>query len=357
MTRLIDSRGLARLIAFAVFLLATPALPAFSAAIGLVIAIGGSPEATGPGGNRGLQPGSEVYEGDKITTGYGNAQIIFVDETKLVVGPNSTLVIDRFLLRGDKRASLVSIDALRGTFRFISGKSDKDAYKIETTNATIGIRGTAFDFSSKMTTVVAMFRGHTVLSTGGDAVELGPHCDVGRAAFGRADPYDGRAAGVLIKNNLPYVVDQSSLNPSFRLDTSDCGPKVGLLEDGRRHNNFSPGPPGRSGSGGGLGEGGGCEGEGCGGGIFGSGGIFNGGGEGGGGGGSGGDGPPAGGDIPGGNQDTGGSGDPGSPGSPGLPGGGNAPGGTGPGPGPDGGPGSGSEEGGGGTIGRGSLVN
>ena len=273
MTRLCDSRSLARLIAFAVFLFAAPALPAFSAAIGLVVAIGGSPEATGPGGNRGLQPGSEVYEGDQITTGYGNAQIIFVDETKLVVGPNSTLVIDRFLLRGDKRATQVSIDALRGTFRFISGKSDKDAYEIETGNATIGIRGTAFDFSSKMTTVVAMFAGHTVLSTGGDAVELGPHCDVGRAAFGSADPYDGRSAGVLIKNNLPYVTDQSSLDPAFRLDTSDCGPKVGLLEDGRRHNDRDLGSSGRPRSSGT--DGGGYPGSGSGTGS-GSGGLFGG---------------------------------------------------------------------------------
>ena len=329
MTSPYDSRGLVRLIALVVFLLFAPALPALAAPIGEVIAIGGSPEASGPGGERALQPGSAVFEGDRIRTGYGNAQILFVDETKLVVGPNSTLVIDRFLLRGDKRATKVSLDALRGTFRFISGKSDKEAYEIETGNATIGIRGTAFDFSSRMTTVVAMFAGYTTLSTGSDGVDLGPHCDVGRAAFGSAEPYDGRAAGVLIVNNLPYVTDQSSLHPLFKLDTSDCSPKVNVIEKGRRHNDRdNSGDAGQRGNDGGEGGNGG-----------------NGGGGGGGNGGSGGDPPANNSDGP-----PGGPGDGPPAGPPGSPEGGPGPGS---GPGPDGGPGTGDGEGEGG----GSVIN
>jgi hypothetical protein len=260
MIRPCDSRSLVRLIACTVLALGASALSALAAApIGEVIAIGGSPEASGTGGERALGPGSALFEGDRVTTGYGNAQILFVDDTKLVVGPNSTLVIDRFLLRGDDRATKVSLDALRGTFRFVTGKSDKEAYEIDTGTATIGIRGTAFDFSSKMTTVVATFAGYVTLSTGGEQVVAGPHCDVVRAAFGNVGAYDGRAAGVLITNNLPYVTDQSALDPLFRLDTSDCDPKANLLEKGRRHNDRdSSGDAGRaSHSGGNGGEGGG----------------------------------------------------------------------------------------------------
>ena len=73
-----------------------------------------------------------------------------------MVGPNSTLVLDRFLMRGGNRPQKFSVDALRGTFRFISGNSAKNAYDIQTANATIGIRGTGFDFSSGRTTVVAV---------------------------------------------------------------------------------------------------------------------------------------------------------------------------------------------------------
>jgi hypothetical protein len=35
----------------------------------------------------------------------------------------------------------ISINAVRGAFRFITGKSPKDAYSITTPTATIGVRG------------------------------------------------------------------------------------------------------------------------------------------------------------------------------------------------------------------------
>src|SRR5262245_26581155 len=105
------------------FALAAPGLAA--SPIGKVVAVVGSPTSSGASGRRGLGAGSPVYEDDKLETGRGNIQIIFVDDTKLVVGPNSTLVIDRFLLRGGKNAQKFSVDALRGTFRFISGHMAK----------------------------------------------------------------------------------------------------------------------------------------------------------------------------------------------------------------------------------------
>ena len=83
-----------------------------------------------------------IFSGDRITTDeIGNAQIKFRDDTKLVVGPNSTLVIDAFVFNKDDTARQVSISALKGAFRFISGKSPKDVYRITTPTATIGVRG------------------------------------------------------------------------------------------------------------------------------------------------------------------------------------------------------------------------
>ena len=89
-----------------------------------------------------LMPANPIYSGDRITTDtIGTAQIKFRDNTKLVVGPNSILVIDAFVFNKNDTARQVSINALRGAFRFISGNSPKDAYKITTPTATIGIRG------------------------------------------------------------------------------------------------------------------------------------------------------------------------------------------------------------------------
>src|SRR5947207_2324348 len=145
--------------------------------IGKVVAVGGSPTGSG----RALIAGSPVYENDRLVTGKGNIQIIFIDDTKLVVGPNSSLVVDRFLLKGGKSAQKFSVNALRGTFRFITGDMAKKAYDIQTASATIGIRGTGFDFSSGRETLVAVLEGGVSLCASGQCAAIPDQCGVGRA--------------------------------------------------------------------------------------------------------------------------------------------------------------------------------
>lgn len=109
---------------------------------GIVLAVVQQSEADGDTGRRTLQVEAPVFAGDRIITGpVGEAQVRFRDETKLVVGPNSTLVIDAFVFADEDTARQISIEAVRGAFRFIAGSSPKDAYKITTPTATIGIRG------------------------------------------------------------------------------------------------------------------------------------------------------------------------------------------------------------------------
>ncbi len=130
--------GLAVLAATIVF---TPAANA-AGPDGFVVAVIQQATVDAKTGKKVLSQANPIFSGDKIVTGrVGEAQIKFRDETKLVVGPNSTLVIDAFVFNADDTARKVSINALRGAFRFISGKSPKDAYTIKTPTATIGIRG------------------------------------------------------------------------------------------------------------------------------------------------------------------------------------------------------------------------
>ena len=131
--------------------------------IGKVVAVVGSPQAKGETGTRRLSSGSDVFENDSIVVSTGNAQIQLRDGTRLVVGPGSQLRLDNFVMRGKSKAEVVSIKALRGTFRFITGKSGKSAYKIATSSATIGIRGTGFDFWVKKKTGAVVLRGAIVL--------------------------------------------------------------------------------------------------------------------------------------------------------------------------------------------------
>lgn len=251
--------------------------------IGKVVAAAGSPTGSG----RALRPGVPIFESDKVVTGGGNVQILFIDDTKLVVGPNSTLVIDRFLMRGGNRAQKFSVDALRGTFRFISGKSAKNAYDIKTANATIGIRGTAFDFSSGGETLVAVFEGGVRLCASGTCESIPEGCGVGRARRNDVDQLGGRSKSQALRS-LPYIINQGSLNRPFRVNTRSCRSSLGLILDFQNNNqgngqqgsgqsgNTGGGSPGGSPGGGGN-PGGGDPGGGSGGGGSGSGGGTGGG--------------------------------------------------------------------------------
>lgn len=232
-------------------------------AIGKVVASAGSPTGSG----RPLSAGSDIFENDRLVTGAGNVQILFVDETKLVVGPNSTLVVDRFLMRGGNRAQKFSIDALRGTFRFITGNSAKSAYDIQTSNATIGIRGTAFDFSSGGETLIAVMEGGVRLCSTGRCETVPQGCGVGRASSGGVEQLGGRSKGNALRR-LPYIVEQGSLSRQFRLNTQSCRSSLSVVPsapNGRKGpsspSNGTPagGPPGGGGGppGGGGGFGGG----------------------------------------------------------------------------------------------------
>jgi hypothetical protein len=126
-------------------LLALLALAAPAAAAepsGHAIHVDPSVDATGPGGRRMIELQGAVFMGDEIVAGSeGLAQILFIDDTRLVVGPNSRLTIDSFVFNPDYTARKVTITALKGSFRFISGRSPAAAYRIRTPAMTIGIRG------------------------------------------------------------------------------------------------------------------------------------------------------------------------------------------------------------------------
>jgi hypothetical protein len=109
---------------------------------GVVIAVVQQARIDSETGVKTLMPEAPVFSGDEIITDeIGQAQIRFRDDTKIVVGPNSMMVIDAFIFNDDDTARQISINAVRGAFRFISGNSPKDAYAIKTPTATIGIRG------------------------------------------------------------------------------------------------------------------------------------------------------------------------------------------------------------------------
>ena len=98
------------------------------------------------GGTRVLSSGSDIFSNELVRTGEGAlAQLLFLDETSLSVGPSAEVRLDRFVYNPNRGTGNVVIEASRGAFRFATGSQNPVHYTIKTPLATIGVRGTLFD--------------------------------------------------------------------------------------------------------------------------------------------------------------------------------------------------------------------
>lgn len=198
------------------------------------------PEATGGLGQDRvlLVRGAELREGETVVTGLnGEVQVLFSDQTRLVIGRGSSLVIERYLLRSDGTPEKFAVNALAGTFRFITGKGDKNAYRIATPTGTIGIRGTEFDFTvergSGRTSVVLFHGGVVLCPTAGECVTMTERCGVAQLVSRREADLVTREAdrAELAGTAFPYVASQSRLLREFRITrASQCLPAIRAAE-------------------------------------------------------------------------------------------------------------------------------
>ena len=175
-----------------------------------------------------LVVGADIAMGDRIKTDRkGQVQLKFSDETKLVVGPNSSLVIEAYLLRSGNRANNFTVRALGGSFRMITGKSKKQAYKIKTPTATIGVRGTSFDIAVQRNgeTGVLLFEGEAeICGRSGKCEVLDRRCSIAEAPRNEDVRVlkEKRNLKVQINKRFPYAVSQQSLRRDFRVRQRDC---------------------------------------------------------------------------------------------------------------------------------------
>jgi hypothetical protein len=133
-----DTRG--RVLAFVLAgIFALLPVAAGAQSIGSAAAV--KPEAQGGGSP--LQSGSSLYANETVRTGQsGVAELVFLDETKLSVGPTSTVRLDKFVYDPSKSGGKVVINASRGAYRFVTGVQDPRNYEIKTPYANLGVRGT-----------------------------------------------------------------------------------------------------------------------------------------------------------------------------------------------------------------------
>jgi len=159
-----------------------------------------------------INVGDSVVRDETVRTGLDSAaRLVMADSTNLSLGPNSTLKLDRTVFDDEHSYRDISIRLTSGAFRFVTGHSEKAAYKIQTQVATIGVRGTILDILSQRgkTTVVLRDNGAArVCTLTFQCLELAKPGDTAVIAF---------AGG-------KYTIQKSS-NPPW---TFACGAAAGL---------------------------------------------------------------------------------------------------------------------------------
>ena len=97
-----------------------------------------------------IKVGDSMLRDETVRTGADSAaRFVMADSTNLSLGPSATLKLDRTVFNDEHSYRDVAIRMTTGAFRFVTGHSEKTAYKITTPLATIGVRGTTLDILSQ----------------------------------------------------------------------------------------------------------------------------------------------------------------------------------------------------------------
>jgi hypothetical protein len=133
-----------------------------------VLRVGGSASSQ-------INVGDGVLRDETVQTGADSAaRFVMADSTNLSLGANASLKLDRTVFNDDHSYRNIAIRLTTGAFRFVTGHSEKTAYKITTPLATIGVRGTILDILSQrgQTTVVLQEGGASVCTLGFQCIQL-----------------------------------------------------------------------------------------------------------------------------------------------------------------------------------------
>src|SRR5580693_4898357 len=119
-----------------------------------------------------INVGDGVNRDEIVRTGLDSAaRLVMADSTNLSLGPNAAIKLDRTVFDDEHTYRDIAVRLTTGAFRFVTGHSEKTAYKITTPLATIGVRGTVLDIlSQRGRTVVVLQEGASSVCT------IGFHC-------------------------------------------------------------------------------------------------------------------------------------------------------------------------------------
>jgi hypothetical protein len=121
-----------------------------------------------------ISTGDEIFRDETVRTAAdSDAKFVLRDDTNLSLGPGSTLKLDRAVFSGQTSAGEIAVKLSTGAFRFVTGTSAKESYKIVTPLATIGVRGTTLDFlNQRARNLVVLQAGRARVCAAGQCVDL-----------------------------------------------------------------------------------------------------------------------------------------------------------------------------------------
>lgn len=160
------------------------------------------------GRSRALAKGGEINAGEMIETGAGRAQLRFSDGALVSLSPQTQFRIDDYQFKGQADGGEKGFfSLLKGALRTITGtigRSNRGNYKLSTTVATIGIRGTEYSVA---------YGNSITVTTGGGAVEV---CNAGGCLIVDA----GQSAHVQDINSKPTFT-QKPAQPSLQQEPQE----------------------------------------------------------------------------------------------------------------------------------------
>ena len=127
-------------------LVATPLFAQEPGAVGRIKVASGSVSIVRRGEVLQAKTGHVVFQADGLRTGAdGRVGITLQDDTRISLGPNSEVRLDRFMYAPAEGQLGLVLKVLRGVAAYVSGRIAKlspDSIRLETPEAIVGVRGT-----------------------------------------------------------------------------------------------------------------------------------------------------------------------------------------------------------------------
>ncbi len=151
---------------FVVAILAASAVHA-QARVGEAVIIQNEVVRVGASASTQIDVGDGLLRDEVVRTGDASAaRLVMADNTNLSIGPSATIKLDRTVFNDEHSYREIAVRLTTGAFRFVTGNSEKTAYKITTPLASIGVRGTVLDIlSQRGQTTVVLQEGMSIVCT------------------------------------------------------------------------------------------------------------------------------------------------------------------------------------------------